>query len=186
MWPTRCRARQDRRAVAAIDGGGRSAHRRPDARLQQSADRHQQLARAACHPRPQGRIGEIDRYVDAAQSATRRAASLAHRLLAFPAARCSSPNPPTSTAWSSASTSSSGVRLDRRSLSSSCPTGALADAGRSEPARECAAQPLHQRARRDAFWRQADHRNRQPPSRRPGGEGTLHHYASRRGHRPLL
>ena len=41
----------------------------------------------------QGRVGELDRYVSAAQSATRRAAALTHRLLAFSRRQTLDPKP---------------------------------------------------------------------------------------------
>ena len=41
----------------------------------------------------QGRVGELDRYVTAAQSATRRAAALTHRLLAFSRRQTLDPKP---------------------------------------------------------------------------------------------
>ena len=83
-----------RAAPVAEDGGGRPAHRRPRARLQQPADRHHRQPRADADPRSrQGRIDDVDRYIDAAQGAAKRAAALTHRLLAFSRRQTLDPKP---------------------------------------------------------------------------------------------
>ena len=63
-------------APGAEDGSGRPAHRRHRARLQQPAHRHHRQ-RWSCCRRGSARAAssEIDRYIDAAQGAARRAAA---------------------------------------------------------------------------------------------------------------
>ena len=88
--------REQRRGCAAPiaeDGSGRPAHRRHRARLQQSPDRHHRLAGIAAGADAPGPDSEIDRYVAAAQGASKRAASLTHRLLAFSRRQTLDPKP---------------------------------------------------------------------------------------------
>ncbi len=99
----------------------------------------------------QGRINEVDRYVNAAQGAARRAASLTHRLLAFSRRQTLAPKPTDANRL---------VRGMEDLLQRTVGTGdhgrggrggrAVADAGRSGAARERAAEPVYQRPRCDA------------------------------------
>ena len=108
----------------------------------------------------QGRVDELDRYITAAQGAAQRAAALTHRLLAFSRRQTLDPKP------TDVNRLIAGMEdLIRRTVGPGHRDRGrrrrrpVADAGRSEPARERAAQPLHQRARRDAGRRPAHHRD---------------------------
>ncbi len=117
----------------------------------------------------QGRIEDVDRYVNAAQGAAKRAAALTHRLLAFSRRQTLDPKPTDVnrlvTAWRS--WSAHGRPGDRRA--SRRRRGLWTALVDPEPARERAAQPVHQRPRRHAGRRQAHHRDRQPLARRAAG-----------------
>ena len=115
----------------------------------------------------QGRSGEIDKYVEMARTAAKRAAALTHRLLAFSRRQTLDPKPTDINRLI--------ANLEEFLRRSVGPHDrdrdgrrgrAVDDAGRSQPARERAAQPVHQRARRDAR-RRADHdRDREQMARR--------------------
>ncbi len=97
----------------------------------------------------QGRVNDLERYITAAQGASKRAAALTHRLLAF--SRRQTLDPPHH---------GSGDRArDGRGRRP------VEHPGRSASAGERAAQPLHQRARRHAPRRPAEHRDRQQMAR---------------------
>ena len=105
-----------------------------------------------------------------AQGAAKRAAALTQRLLAFSRRQTLDPRP------TDVNRLIAGMEdLIRRTVGPDRRARGgrrrrpVADPGRPDPARERAAQPVHQRARRDARRRQADHRDRQPVARRARG-----------------
>ncbi len=115
----------------------------------------------------QGRIKDVDRYVNAAQGAAKRAAALTHRLLAFSRRQTLDPKP------TDVNRLVRGMEeLIRRTVGPAitvepmlAASGLWSDPGRSGAARERVAEPVHQRPRRHAGWRQDHHRGRQPRAR---------------------
>ena len=111
----------------------------------------------------QGRMKEAERYIVTAQSATKRAAALTHRLLAFARRQPLDPRP------TDLNRLVAGMEdLIDRTVGPSVKVEVVgaADlwitADRSESARECAAEPVHQCARRDAAGRWLGSRSRRP------------------------
>ena len=99
------------------DGGRRPADRRPCARLQQPAGRHQrQLELMSTHRAGPPRRG---RPLMGGAGAAKRAAALTHRLLAFSRRQTLDPKPTDVTGWSRAWRISSAARSARRSQSRS-------------------------------------------------------------------
>ncbi len=94
----------------------------------------------------QGRVGEVDRYVDAAQGAAKRAAALTHRLLAFSRRQTLDPKPTDVNrlvpAWRSWCAARSGRQITVEPMLAG---RAVAHAGGSRAAGERAAEPVHQR-----------------------------------------
>ena len=90
----RAQARRRGAAPVAEDGGGRPAHRRHRARLQQSADRHHRHAGAAADPAAPGPYCRDSTATSTPrQGASKRAAALTHRLLAFSRRQTLDPKP---------------------------------------------------------------------------------------------
>ncbi len=121
----------------------------------------------------QGRIKDVDRYINAAQGAARRAAALTHRLLAFSRRQTLDPKP------TDVNRLVAGMEeLIRRTVGPAITVEpmvaarAVAHPGGPGPAGERAAEPVHQRPRRHAGWRQDHDRDRQPLARRARGRGA--------------
>ena len=114
-----------------------------------------------------GRLSEIQRYVNGAMTSANRAAALTHRLLAFSRRQPLDPKPLRANPLIA-----SMEDLLRRTMGEQHPARAgaggrpVADAVRPEPAREQHPQPGHQRPRCDARRRQAHDRDQQRASRR--------------------
>ena len=150
-------------AAVAEDGSGRPVDRRHRPRLQQSADRHRRIARPAADPPQPGAdrqcralhrrgddIGEPRRGADAPPAGLRAAAA-------------ADPEASTSTRWCVAGGSAApDHRRDHRSRDRAA-DDLWRHPVRPQPARKCAAQSRHQRARRHAGRRQA--RPSPPPMR---------------------
>jgi hypothetical protein len=106
-------------------------------------------------------LDNLERYINMAQGAVRRAAALTHRLLAFSRRQTLDPRPPTSTAGARhARPDPPHHRPENHRSRWSAPAGC----GRrwsTPPAGKRAAQPVHQRARRHARRRPPDHRDGQ-------------------------
>ena len=104
----------------------------------------------------QGRTAEVDRYLMAAQGAVKRAAALTHRLLAFSRRQTLDPKP------TNVNRLLSGLEeLVRRTVGPSIKvevvgaSGLWPTLGRPQPTRKRRSQPLRQRSRCHAGWRQA-------------------------------
>ncbi len=96
----------------------------------------------------QGRVADVERYITAAQGAAQRAAALTHRLLAFSRRQTLDPKP------TDVNRLVAGMEeLIRRTVGPAVAVdvvvgaagGAVVDPGRSQPARERAAEPVPQR-----------------------------------------
>ncbi len=74
---------QKRLEAKPEDGSGRPTHRRVGARLQQLASEHLRSLVMMQNRMQQGRFNDVERYMLVAQGASKRAAALTHRLLAF-------------------------------------------------------------------------------------------------------
>ncbi len=113
-----------------------------------------------------GRVTEIERHVGAAAESVRRAAALTHRLLAFARRQALDPKPcrPQSPGGRDARAGGQdGWAVDRRRDGAG--PGSVAGAVRRQPDGKRAAEPVPQRARRDAGRRHAADRD----GERPGG-----------------
>ena len=121
----------------------------------------------------QGRLNDLDRYITAAQGASKRAAALTHRLLAFSRRQTLEPQ---AHGYEPAGRRHGGTgpahRRPRDRGRDRRRGRTVEHARRPEPARERAAQPVHQRPRRDAGWRARDDRDRQPVARPAGGASS--------------
>ena len=106
----------------------------------------------------QGRLTDLDRYINTAQGCSKRAAALTHRLLAFSRRQTLDPKP----------TNVNGLvagmeDLIRRTVGPGitvevvCAGRIVGGAGRSEPAGERPSEPCHQRPRCDADGRENNH-----------------------------
>ena len=122
----------------------------------------------------EGKLGNIDRFISTAQGASRRAAALTHRLLAFSRQQTLDPRP------TEVNRLVAGMEdLIRRSVGPMVELEVVGAGGLwltkidPSPARERAAQPVHQRARCDgAARRPADGRDRQQMAGRTRGQRT--------------
>ena len=103
----------------------------------------------------------LDRFINAAQGAGRRAAALTQRLLAFSRRQTLDPKPTDVNRLIAGMEDllrrTVGPTTDIEIVGAAGLWTAMIDPG---PARERAAQPVHQRARRDARWRQDHDRDR--------------------------
>ena len=121
----------------------------------------------------QGRTSEIHRYVGVAQGASKRAAALTHRLLAFSRRqtldRQADRREPAGDGHGGADPPH---RRTADHAGGGHGRGPVVGADRCVAARKRAAQPLHQRARRDAGWRPHHHRDREQMARRPRRQGA--------------
>ena len=155
------------------DGGRRPVDRRPRARLQQPADGHLGQPRiAAEEARPgthRGSRTPCDRGTERVASRDVGHASIA-RFLETPDAgseACRHRSPGSGHGRIDPSHDQTGHRLRE-----GCAPSGVARPGRFQPARERAAEPVHQRTRRHAERRSPDDRGRPSPARR--ARGTRH------------